>query len=218
MRRLLILLGLCCPFAAGAHPVADASPSVFCETAITGAETAAGLPARMMHAIALTESGRVDPGTGRARPWPWTINAEGTGRYFATRDQAVAAVRALQASGVRSIDVGCMQVNLMHHPNAFASLEDAFDPAANARYAARFLTSLFAEHRHWHKAISAYHSLTPARGSAYLDLVLARWPSPSLVPPSQSAYQAFGRSSVPVAYAAFADPSRSYGAFGSLRR
>ena len=45
-----------------------------------------------------------------------------------TRQQAVAAVQALQARGVRSIDVGCLQVNLMYHPIAFASLDDAFDP------------------------------------------------------------------------------------------
>ena len=51
-------------------------------------------------------------------------------------------MRAVQAQGVRSIDIGCMQVNLMHHPNAFATLDAAFDPLANALYAARFLTEL----------------------------------------------------------------------------
>ena len=36
-----------------------------------------------------------------------------------------------------------MQVNLMHHPNAFADLDEAFDPAANARYAVTFLSALY---------------------------------------------------------------------------
>ena len=32
--------------------------------------------------------------------------------------------------GVRLMDVGCMQVNLQMHPDAFPSLDAAFDPAA----------------------------------------------------------------------------------------
>ena len=47
---------------------------------------------------------------------------------------------------MRSIDIGCAQVNLMHHPDAFASLEQAFDPMANADYAARFLKQLHDTH------------------------------------------------------------------------
>ncbi len=68
------------------------------------------------------------------------------------RPQAVAAVRAMQARGIQSIDVGCGQINLMHHPDAFASLEQAFDPQANAVYAARFLKELFAQTGDWNKA------------------------------------------------------------------
>lgn len=219
MRLVLALLCLLLPHIAAARPATDASPSLFCEVAIAGAERSAGVPPRMMTAIALTESGRLDPATGQARPWPWTINAEGTGQYFASREQAIAAVRALQAGGVRSIDVGCMQVNLMHHPTAFASLEDAFDPAANARYAARFLTALFAAHGHWHRAIGAYHSQTPARANTYLDLVLARWQRPSLhAGKDWSAYQAFARPGSAGAYRAFADAGRGYGAFAAAKR
>lgn len=218
MLRLFILLSLVLPFAAAARPVADRSPSLFCETAIASAERSAGLPARMMTAIAMTESGRFDSTTGRVRPWPWTINAEGVGQYFASREQAIAAVHALRARGVQSIDVGCMQVNLMYHPTAFASVEAAFDPQANAAYAARFLTSLFSAHGHWHKAIGAYHSMTPARATAYLDLVMARWQGPSLaaVAVDRSAYQSFAGTNA--AYGSFAGSGRAYGSFAAVRR
>ena len=110
-------------------------PSVYCDSAIVSAERTIRLPARLLGAIAEVESGRPTD-KGVIRPWPWTINAEGRGQFFATKLEAIAAVRALQASGVRSIDVGCMQVNLMHHPTAFATLDEAFDPPANALYAA----------------------------------------------------------------------------------
>jgi hypothetical protein len=218
MRWLILALILILPFSAGATARADASASLFCETAIAGAERAADLPARMMSAIALTESGRFDATTGRVRPWPWTINVEGAGQYFATREQAVAAVTALLARGVRSIDVGCMQVNLAHHPRAFATIEDAFDPAANAAYAARFLASLFQEYLHWPKAIAAYHSRTPALGNAYLELVMARWQGadPAALRGVRPVYGAFARTGG--AYGAFADPARSYAAFTPARR
>jgi soluble lytic murein transglycosylase-like protein len=146
-----------------------------CRAAILAAERAAALPPQLMAAIARVESGRVDA-QGIVHPWPWTINAEGAGQYFDSKEAAIAAVRALQARGVQSIDVGCMQVNLAHHPQAFASLDQAFDPAANAAYAARFLNDLYATTRDWTRATAFYHSQTPERGELYQKRVAAVWP------------------------------------------
>ncbi len=145
-----------------------------CDTAIFTAERDAALPSGLLAAIAIRESGRPGPG-GVLAPWPWTINAEGNGRFFATENEAIEAVQALEMRGVRSIDVGCLQVNLRHHAHAFASLAQAFDPAANAAYAARYLTALFAETGDWLAAAAAYHSRTPALGAPYRQAVLALW-------------------------------------------
>ena len=134
------------------------------------------MPPRILQSIGLVESGRVDPGTGRVVPWPWAINAGGTGRYYASKEEAIGAVRQFQAGGLRSIDVGCAQVNLMHHPHAFASLDAAFEPAANAAYAARFLRLLHGATGNWPLAVAAYHSQTPELGYAYARRVLAIWP------------------------------------------
>ncbi len=151
-------------------------PGLQCRQAITAAERATALPPQLMAAIARVESGRPDA-RGVVHPWPWTINAEGAGQFFETREAALAAVRALQARGVRSIDVGCMQVNLHHHPAAFATLEQAFDPAANATYAARFLGKLYAVTRDWTRATAFYHSATPELGESYQRRVAAVWPA-----------------------------------------
>jgi hypothetical protein len=167
------------------------------------------LPVRLLAAIALVESGRPDE-KGTIRPWPWTIDAEGRGQFFATKAEAIPAVRALQVSGVRSIDIGCMQVNLMHHPNAFASLDDAFDPATNSLYAARFLNSLYGVSGSWVQATAAYHSETPAIGADYQRRVMARWQAPSVSTVS-TPYQLFAPSSAK--YADFAPVSRAYGDF-----
>ena len=151
------------------------TPYAMCEAAIASAEATTKLPARVLNAIALRESGRLDPDTGRWRPWPWTINVEGIGHFYDTKEEAIAAVQSIQAAGEPSVDVGCMQVNLMHHPYAFASLDDAFDPAHNAAYAGRFLMELFASSGDWGTAIAAYHSRTPGVGEPYRDQVVATW-------------------------------------------
>ncbi len=172
MRRLLPLLLLLSATAAYASP--PPSPSALCDAAILGAERTAHLPQRLLGAIAEVESGRPDE-AGHLRPWPWTINAEGRGQFFASKQEAIAAVLALQAQGVHSIDIGCMQVNLMYHPNAFATLEGAFDPTTNAQYAARFLNTLYGISGSWLQAAAAYHSQTPAIGAEYQQRVMARW-------------------------------------------
>jgi len=169
LRLLPGLLGL-----AAALP-AMADPAHLCRAAIAVAEREFAIPPGLLQAIGRVESGRRHPATGRFAPWPWTINAEGRGMYFPSREAAVAEVRQLQAGGMRSIDIGCMQVNLRHHPDAFASLEQAFDPLANARYAARFLTELHATRQDWARAAAHYHSQTPERAEPYRARVMAAW-------------------------------------------
>jgi hypothetical protein len=149
-----------------------------CGAAIARAEAGHHVPDAFLDAIARVESGRPDAATGALVPWPWTVNAEGQGSFHATKAQAIDAVRALQARGVRSIDVGCLQVNLQQHPNAFASLEEAFDPDANAGYAAGFLVQLFAQMGSWPLAAAAYHSQTPTLGAPYQKRVMAEWAVP----------------------------------------
>ena len=157
---------------------APTSPNAQCRAAIGMAERMSGVPDRLMQAIGAVESGRRDE-SGAVSAYPWTINAEGVGSYYASKAEAIAAVTALRARGVRSIDVGCMQINLMHHADAFTSLEEAFDPAANAAYAARFLLRLLGQTGSWPAAAAGYHSLTPDIGADYARRVLAIWARPA---------------------------------------
>lgn len=125
------------------------------------------MPPNLLSAISLVESGRWDKARGARVAWPWTVMAEGRGRYLPSKQEAIAEVRRLQAKGVRNIDVGCMQVNLHWHGENFDSLEQAFDPRANAAYAAEFLTNLHAETGNWDTAAAYYHSRTPERADYY---------------------------------------------------
>jgi transglycosylase-like protein with SLT domain len=133
-----------------------------CLQKIRSEERAHRIPSGLLAAIGFTESGRTV--TGRRAVWPWTVNAEGEGHFFESK-----------ADGVESIDVGCMQINLKHHPDAFASLDDAFDPATNVGYGADFLKSLHDQTNGWLAAARRYHSATPEKGEPYGELVLANW-------------------------------------------
>ncbi len=173
---LLLLLLLVPPLAGARAGVPLADPGRECRAAIATAEREFAIPAGLMAAIGRVESGR-SGADGRVTPWPWSIDADGSGRVFDSKLAAIAAVRSLQAAGTRSIDVGCMQVNLLHHPDAFASLDAAFDPVANAAFAARLLRQLYATTGSWPEAAALYHSATPALAAEYRRKVMAAWPA-----------------------------------------
>ncbi|HEV7265532.1 MAG TPA: transglycosylase SLT domain-containing protein [Falsiroseomonas sp.] len=164
MRRFLLLslLTLAAPARAGQ----PGDPWTACTRAIAAAERGAGIPTGLLLAIARVESGRPAPRGGVA-PWPFAINADGSGRFPESREAAIAEVEALRARGIRSMDVGCMQVNLFHHPEAFPDLGAAFDPVRNVAFAVRFLRQLRARTGNWAEAIAQYHSTEPGRGLAY---------------------------------------------------
>lgn len=154
---------------------AGEDPWKICKPAIAAAERSAKIPRHLMLSIALVESGRLNEGRGGYDPWPWTINAQGAGQFFDTKMDAISAVRDLRGREVRSVDVGCMQVNLYHHPKAFADLEAAFDPGINAAFAARFLRSLFRDTGSWMHAVARYHSSIYRHNRQYMIRVMKTW-------------------------------------------
>ena len=159
-------------------PAAAEQPSdavADCRSAAGVAEREAGLPPGLLLAIGKVESGRANPLTGRIDPWPWTTNLRGDGHFFTSAQEAVAWVAAQQIAGDRMIDVGCFQVDLQFHPSAFASLLEAFEPMANARYAARFLNELHVRTGSWPQAVALYHSAEPSLWMAYRSQVFAAW-------------------------------------------
>lgn len=145
-----------------------------CLQAAARAERRYGIPDALLAAIGRVETGRADP-SGHLVPWPWAIDDAGRGLIFADAASAVAKLKYLQARGAGPLDVGCFQVDLTYHPDAFATPEDAFDPDSNADYAARFLRALYRRLGNWPAAVAAYHSAIPAIGTSYSNRVLALW-------------------------------------------
>jgi hypothetical protein len=173
--RLFAFLIAAAATAAPALAQDRAPDKAICADAVAVAERVARMPVRLLRAVSLAESGRWDAENKASFAWPWTVTSGGPGQFFPDKAAAIAHVKRLQSKGVKNIDVGCMQVNLMYHGEAFADLEEAFDPIHNALYAAAFLKELRLERRSWSGAVATYHSATRERGDAYSDKVFALW-------------------------------------------
>ena len=119
-------------FAADSRAEMPGSGNV-CLRAARAATRHAGLPPGLLAAIGIVETGRPDPMTGQMVPSPDAVDIHGKGTFFSDAREAVAYVREARASGLRRIDVGCFQIDLGFHQDAFPNLATAFDPAANAR-------------------------------------------------------------------------------------
>ncbi|HAT6801820.1 TPA: transglycosylase SLT domain-containing protein [Citrobacter freundii] len=121
----------------------------------------AGVPAELLYAVALTESGsRVAQGI---RPWPWTLNVAGKGYRYATRQEACIALNQfMRTTSPKRIDAGITQINLGWNGHHFTTPCDALAPYPNLQVAARLLRSHYDKWLNWNEAAGRYHH--PAGG------------------------------------------------------
>lgn len=161
----LLLTILALPAVAPAAPSGDIWR--VCDQAAHRAAQETGVPYDVLRAVSRTETGRAEG--QQILPWPWTVNMEGEGRWFETMDAARSYVFKHFKRGARSFDVGCFQINYKWHGTAFRSIDQMFDPVANAEYAAKFLTELYQEFGDWTKAAGAFHSRTPEFADIYTE-------------------------------------------------
>lgn len=136
-------------------------PSELCLQAATNAAELTGVPFAVLQAIATVETGR------QGRPWPWTVNFGGDGRWYDSAAEAEEDATEALGQGATNVDLGCFQLNYRWHAEGFASVADMLDPAQNATYAAEYLAQHYAQTGDWALAAAAYHSATPEYASAY---------------------------------------------------
>jgi soluble lytic murein transglycosylase-like protein len=122
----------------------------------------AGVPASVLYAIALQESGARF--RNRLLPWPWTLNVAGQAERYATRLDACAGLRrALARTPMKRIDVGLGQINLGYHAHRYQDACDLLDPYRNLAIAAEILKEQHTPGEDWLQAIGRYHR--PAGGA-----------------------------------------------------
>jgi hypothetical protein len=163
---LMSLFVLTLPMSGQARTTLMPKSETVCDAAAQHAAAKTGVPLYVLMAITRAETGLSKGGI--IQPWPWTVNMQGRGVWFATKSEALAFVFEHFKTGSRSFDVGCFQINYRWHGASFVSIEDMFDPSSNAIYAALFLKSLHSESGDWTVAAGAFHSRTPVRADSYI--------------------------------------------------
>ena len=184
-RNILLLfivsLLLCHPLQAHRSNAAKASQKIkpatteLCRLAAARMEEKYQIRENLLQTITSVETGRWDKENKTIVAWPWTVNANGKGTHYETKEEALKAIRKLQKEGVDNIDVGCMQISLKYHKDAFENLEAALDPETNVEYSAKFLKKLYQKKKSWQKAAMAYHSGIPSRGEKYKNRLESRF-------------------------------------------
>jgi hypothetical protein len=126
------------------------------------AADAAGIPATLLWAVALQESGL--KWGSRLAPWPWTLNVAGVSVRFATREYACQGLRrALRRVPPTRVDVGLAQVNMGYHGKRASTPCELLDPYGNLAVAAALLLELHQPDESWIVTAGRYHH--PAGGA-----------------------------------------------------
>jgi soluble lytic murein transglycosylase-like protein len=123
-----------------------------CEREMTEAAKRYDVPLAVLYAVGMTETGN------RGSLQPLALNLQGPSFFAANLRDALRRFEEARKSGVKLIDIGCMQINHHYHSSQFHSLEAMFDPHENVDYAARFLKALRAREGSWTLAAARYHA------------------------------------------------------------
>jgi len=115
------------------------------------------IPSSVLYGVALAESGK-NIKSGRYKPWPWTLNVAGMPRRYPTRKAAYQGLQHYLSHGIKSIDIGFMQVNWRYHKKKLGTPWQALEPFHNIRAAAGILKGEYQKTGVWKTAIGRYHS------------------------------------------------------------
>lgn len=147
---------------------AQAAPDMSCDRAASLVENSLDIPQGLLIAIARVESNNQ----------PFAVNVNGLTVSFSRQELAVDAVKTMLKSGAFGrrphVDIGCFQINLGWHSDAFPSIEAGFDPVTNGLAAGLFLREIHAKTGNWHDAVARYHAASQA-GTRYAEAVFRKY-------------------------------------------
>jgi soluble lytic murein transglycosylase-like protein len=123
-----------------------------CEREMAGASAKHGVPLGVLYAVGLTESGK------RGSLQPYAMNIQGRAYFGTSAADVMSQLAQARASGIKLVDLGCMQINHHYHREKFTSLEAMIDPRQNVEYATLFLKQLKAREGSWTLAVARYHA------------------------------------------------------------
>ena len=168
----------------------DARYPVVIPSAYRDAAAMKGIPPAILFSVALGESGTLLQ-RGDILPWPWTLNINGQGYFYRTREAAYIALKnAIDKK--QTVDIGLGQVNWQsHHARLANDAWLALEPEFNLQLAASILREHFLSSKHWWIAVGRYHSpgQKPAqilRASRYASGIKKRYVAMGYIDPKEN--------------------------------
>ena len=99
---------------------------------------------------------------------PYVLNVQGEPHVFESAEEARFFLRKVLASGIRNVDVGCMQINWRWHEHFVKNPELLLDGEMCLRYGAFLLKKLAHVKGGWTQAVLHYHSGDTTAQERYL--------------------------------------------------
>ncbi len=140
----------------------DAARGESCLEHIGAAETQLGIPKGLVLSISLVESAL------NGAPYPYAMNVRGRTIYDRSARAAARHLRDRAGRLNRHIFVGCMQLSLTYHHQAFQPVERIIAPHDNVWYGAQYLRRLHGRVGSWTRALQRYQGGTRRQQSAYV--------------------------------------------------
>lgn len=109
--------------------------------------TEKGLDPFELYAVSLLESSKYNSNR-TITPWPLAINSAGTPILPKSHADALNALQNELEKGVRSIDIGLMQINIKWNGYRVNDVRDLFDPEINLRVGADILAEAIRSEPH----------------------------------------------------------------------
>lgn len=144
--------GLAATFISSVAASASFAAGSFCEPEILRAADRHSVPAGILYAVGLAETGR------KGSLQPYALNIEGKAVFARSMDDAIRTFERARNNGVKLIDLGCMQINHHYHGGEFPTVAAMLEPERNVSYAARFLRQLREREGSWTMAVARYHA------------------------------------------------------------
>lgn len=129
----------------------------------------AGVSLAIYYSLLLQESGR------NGKPWKWTLNHNGKGMYFDSRNEARKYLSEAIEKGDKNIDVGLSQINIRWNGELVKNPLNLLEPKINIAVSAKILKDCMNRFSELRKGLSCYHAGRVVKhGMKYAEKVIKR--------------------------------------------
>lgn len=154
---------------------AEAPQEAPCLGELQAISTDTGVPESVLDTLSQLMSGKEGNPDSAQIAWPWVISLDGQRQWFATRAEALSALKTAWSDNSTSLKAGCMMIDVARHRAAFETLDDFLSADQNMLYAARLLAEIHKESDSWIEAAGTFYSRVVAQKRSFQARFATAW-------------------------------------------